>query len=103
MSERKLNRLKYYDYSIQGYYFVTICTNHRIERFGHIRHGKMFLNKYGRIVYEEWLSLGERYPYVQIEEFIVMPNHLHSILVIDCFLEQMTSHGRPKAETRSPR
>ncbi len=97
MSERKLNRLKDYDYSIQGYYSVTICTNHRIERFGHIKHGKMSLNKYGRIVHEQWLLLGKRYPYVQIDTFVVMPNHLHGILIIDCFLEQMNKNSAEKS------
>lgn len=80
--DRKLNRLKDYDYSREGYYFVTICVKDRIEMLGGVKDGVMVLNGYGRIVEKQWVWLPQRYPYVELDEFIVMPNHFHGILSI---------------------
>ena len=80
--ERKRNRLKNYDYSQDGFYFVTICTKDRKEFFGKIKDNKMMLNKYGMVVENRWLWLEKRYNYVHLDEFIVMPNHLLGILII---------------------
>jgi len=81
--ERKPNRLSGYDYSSDGYYFVTICTKDRKEYFGKIEKGSMILNRFGEIVKERWLWLAGQYPYVQLDENVVMPNHFHGILMID--------------------
>ncbi len=81
--ERKRNRLKGYDYSTDGYYFVTICTKDRKEFFGEVKKGSMILNRFGKIVKERWLWLAGQYPYVQLDENVVMPNHFHGILIID--------------------
>jgi len=83
MKNRKPNRLKNYDYSRSGYYFVTICTYRRECYFGKILEGKMVLNKYGGIINEQWLWLDEQYQYVKLDEYCIMPNHLHGILIID--------------------
>lgn len=82
-SERKRNRLKNYDYSQNGSYFITICVKNRIEYFGEIKNCKMILNAYGEIVKQRWLWLGNQYDYVKLDEYIVMPNHIHGIVVID--------------------
>ncbi|MFH1782754.1 MAG: transposase [Candidatus Omnitrophota bacterium] len=82
MEYRKHNRLPEYDYSQDGYYFVTICTHNRKEYLGRIENGNMILNEYGRIVEKQWIWLSEQYNYIQLDKFIVMPNHLHGILVI---------------------
>ena len=82
MERRKHNRLQRYDYSQDGYYFVTICTYHRIEWFGKIENDQMILNEFGKIVKKQWLWLQEQYNYVKLDEFEIMPNHLHGIIAI---------------------
>ncbi len=83
LRERRLNRLKNYDYSKNGYYFVTICIKNREHFFGEIQNGKMILNKYGEIVGNQWLWLPWQYPYLELDKFIIMPNHMHGIVIID--------------------
>ena len=82
-SERKRNRLAGYDYAQDGYYFVTICTQEHECYFGDVQDGQMWLNSIGKIVQEQWEWLGRRYSYIVLDEFVVMPNHLHGILAID--------------------
>jgi REP element-mobilizing transposase RayT len=79
---RRSIRLKEYDYSQGGLYFVTICCQDRICRFGKIENGEMILNELGEIVYNEWQNLTNKYSCVDLHEFIVMPNHFHAILQI---------------------
>ena len=79
---RKLNRLKDYDYTQVGYYFVTICTKDRKRWLGEIKEGVMILNEYGEIVRRQWMWLAEQYQYVKLDEFVIMPNHFHGILSI---------------------
>ena len=79
---RRSIRLKGYDYTQAGFYFITICCEDRIFRFGNIDHGKMILNEFGRIAYNEWVKLPERYPNIDLDVFQIMPNHLHGIIVI---------------------
>ncbi|HQL64193.1 MAG TPA: transposase [bacterium] len=84
---RRSIRLEEYDYSQPGAYFVTIVTQERECLFGEIMDGDMRLNQYGDIVREEWLQTGHIRPSVLIDAFVVMPNHIHGILVItdtDC-------------------
>ena len=83
LHHRKPNRLKGYDYSQQGYYFVTICTHNRIEYFGGIKNDSMVINKYGLIVRQQWKWLENHFKYVHLDEFIIMPNHMHGILEIN--------------------
>ena len=80
--ERRPTRLKGYDYSQAGRYFVTVCTKDRIHWFGDIRNGKMILNESGRIAAEQWKWLGNQYDTVTIDEYCIMPNHLHGIIGI---------------------
>jgi len=79
---RKLNRLKNFDYSSLGYYFVTICTKNRQEYFGNIIDDKMVLSKYGNIVQKYIFELPKRYKNIELDEFIIMPNHIHLIIII---------------------
>jgi REP element-mobilizing transposase RayT len=83
MQYRKRNRLKYYDYSQAGWYYVTICPKDHKSYFGNIENGKMILNKYGKIVDEKWNWLHQQYEYCHIDEYIIMPDHFHGILIID--------------------
>jgi putative transposase len=79
---RKSIRLRDYDYSQAGWYFITICTHQRQLLFGEIVDGRMVLNAAGMIVEKVWNDLPDQYPYIQIKEFVVMPNHFHGIVQI---------------------
>ena len=83
MKERKLNRLKDYNYSQDGYYFVTICTKDRKEFFGRVKEEKMNLNNYGEIVNQCWYELPKHYLNCSLDSFVIMPNHFHGIIVIN--------------------
>ncbi len=75
-------RLKGYDYSQAGAYFVTIVAWQREMLFGEIVDGEMVLNDFGKIVSEKWQWLETQYEYVELGAWVIMPNHLHGILVI---------------------
>jgi len=80
--ERKRNRLENYDYSQAGYYFVTICTKDREEFFGSVRQGSMNLSRYGEITNQCWYDLPKHYFNCSLDLFVIMPNHVHGIIVI---------------------
>jgi len=77
---RRSIRLKGYDYSRAGLYFITICCQDKICRFGHIENGAMILNEYGEIAYNEWVKLIDRFPNFELNIFQIMPNHMHAII-----------------------
>lgn len=79
---RRSIRLKGYDYSSEGAYFVTICAKNRECVFGDVLDGRIRLNALGRIARQEWIQTACVRPYVLIDEYAVMPNHLHGILWI---------------------
>jgi REP element-mobilizing transposase RayT len=83
MRERKSTRLRNYDYSKSGYYFITICTKNGEEWFGRIEDGKMIVNPYGEVARSFWIQIRDHFKEVGIDEFLVMPNHLHGILIIE--------------------
>ena len=80
---RRSIRLRGYDYARPGAYFVTLCAKNRECLFGKIVEGKMQLNEMGRIVASCWEWLAEQYGYVELDEWVVMPNHLHGIIVVN--------------------
>jgi len=82
LHNRKSIRLKGFDYSQEGLYFITLCTQYRKNLFGKIEHGEMILNEAGKIIREEWQALPQRFANIELHEYIVMPNHFHSILEI---------------------
>jgi len=82
MSARKNPRLPGYDYSQAGAYFVTICTKNRKWFLGEIRKGVMRPSKAGKMVLSVWQKLPDRFPNMSIDEHIVMPNHLHGVVII---------------------
>ncbi len=79
---RRSIRLKGYDYSQSGGYFITICQQNRECLFGNIVEGEMSLNLWGNIVMECWYNLPSHYSNIELDEFIIMPNHLHGIMFI---------------------
>ena len=85
-TQRKLLRLKKFDYSTPGYYFVTICTKRRIPFFGEIINRNIILNEIGNIVKQQWLWLEKNFKYVKLDEWIIMPNHLHGIVIINNYV-----------------
>lgn len=79
---RRSIRLKGYDYSQPGAYFVTLVAHQREALFGKMVDGVVNLNGLGSLAMNEWCRLGERFENVIVDEFIVMPNHLHGVLFI---------------------
>jgi len=77
---RRSIRLKGYDYSQAGIYFVTICVQNRECLFGKITNGEMILNDAGKIVHDEWIKSAEIRSNIILHEFTIMPNHFHGII-----------------------
>ena len=80
LPQRKSAHLRDYDYSNPGYYFVTICTHGRSCLFGEVINDVMQLNRVGSCVTGEWLRLPDGRATVALQEFVVIPNHLHGII-----------------------
>lgn len=79
---RKSIRLKNYDYSKEGLYFITICTQNREYLFGEIVNGKMILNNAGLMIEKIYKELPVYFENIKIEEYVIMPNHFHCIIEI---------------------
>ncbi len=79
---RRSCRLKGYDYSKKGLYFITNCCKNFDCLFGEVANGVMILNEAGEMISRSWLALTERYGNIKLHEFIVMPNHFHGIIEI---------------------
>lgn len=80
--QRKSPRLKGYDYSQAGAYFVTICTHKMVHRFGRVIRKGMVLNQVGWIALECWQAIPQHSDGVELDAMVVMPNHIHGILVL---------------------
>jgi REP element-mobilizing transposase RayT len=89
---RKRLRLWNYDYSLPGAYFITICTWHRRMPFGSIVKGRMELSEYGAIARQVWSDLPRHFARLEPDAFVVMPNHVHIVLV----LKPVVAAGRAK-------
>jgi putative transposase len=81
--QRRSIRLKDYDYSQEGMYFITVCAQNHECLFGLIEDGVMKLNKLGKIVQDEWLKTSEIRSHIELDVFVVMPNHFHGIVLIN--------------------
>jgi putative transposase len=79
---RRSIRLKDYDYSQAGAYYVTINIQNRIYMFGDIVNHEMFLNEAGKMIDEQWIALPQRYSNLEMDVYQIMPNHFHGITVI---------------------
>jgi putative transposase len=82
---RRSIRLPGYDYSIAGAYFITICTHRREHLFGEILAGEMQENKFAHIVRSHWFQLPRHYANLTADEFVIMPDHIHGILILQEF------------------
>jgi putative transposase len=76
-------RLKNWDYGSNAPYFVTICTENKICYFGNINDGEMHLSDLGQLANKYWLEIENKFPFAILEDFVVMPNHIHGIINID--------------------
>lgn len=82
IKNRKLNRLKGYDYTQYGWYFITICAKNREHFFGEIINHEMRLSTIGKITKKCWQEIPMHFPDAQLDEWTIMPNHIHGIIVI---------------------
>ncbi len=89
---RRSIRLKGYDYSADGAYFITICVRDRECLLGEINDGQMILNQYGSIVRDVWGNLPDRVLDIDLDEYIIMPNHFHAIILINKSPESIEIH-----------
>ncbi|MDP2363027.1 MAG: transposase [Ignavibacteria bacterium] len=80
---RKSTRLKEYDYSNNGYYFITICVQGMKCVLSSVENNKTKLNKYGLIVENNLHNLQKRFPCIELDYYVVMPNHIHIILILE--------------------
>lgn len=80
--KRKSIRLPEYDYAQEGAYFITICTHERECLFGEIENGKMILSSVGTIADVMWYEIKNHRSNVELGDFVVMPNHIHGIIII---------------------
>jgi REP-associated tyrosine transposase len=80
-------RLKNWDYSIPWWYYVTICTKGMKHWFGKIDNGKMILNSIGKIIDEEWKRTEKVRSNVELDYYVIMPNHFHGIIIINNTVE----------------
>lgn len=82
LPKRKPTRLKEYDYSTPEAYFITICANQKAHLFGEVSNEQMQLNDVGEVVNQEILKIESHYRNIQIDKYVVMPNHIHMIITI---------------------
>ena len=99
---RRSIRLKGYDYSGAGAYFVTICAQNRECLFGDIVDKEIYLNDAGIMVRNIWHKIPEHFPHADIDEFIVMPNHVHGIIVIYPNGRGMACHAPTQRQFAKP-
>ena len=102
MKNRKLTRLKYWDYGSDGYYFITICTKNKRHYFGEIIDGKMILSHIGVIANLLWYEIKNHTDNIELGEFIVMPNHIHGVLILNNNANTVEArHASPLQQTIS--
>ena len=92
-------RLPDYDYSGIGYYFVIICTKDKIPFFGNIKDEKVILSEIGKFAEKYWMEIPLHFQNVKIDEYIIMPNHIHGIVVfedVDDLSNVKTQHAASK-------
>ena len=76
-------RLQTWDYGANGSYFITICTHDRAHAFGEVTDGCVNLTLLGQAAWDCWYAIPEHFPFVLLDEFVAMPNHVHGIMIID--------------------
>ena len=108
--KRRSIRIPEYDYTQQGAYFITICTHLKKHIFGEITSGNMKLSPMGEIAHYQWHQLPQRFNNIELDAFVIMPNHIHGILIINKPQYPITrrgeagenKHGSPAKNPKSP-
>jgi REP-associated tyrosine transposase len=95
LKKRKSTRLPDYDYTLPGAYFITICTNAGECIFGEVIEEKLRLNQYGEIVNDEWIKTAQIRSFIELDSYIIMPDHFHGIVIIK---DTGTARRAPTAE-----
>jgi hypothetical protein len=101
---RRSIRLRGFDYSQPGVYFITLCTNKRAPLFGDVVNGAMVLNAAGKIAHEQWQYIAAMRDGISLGEFIIMPNHMHGIITVGahCMRPMGDMHDGPGRVQRAP-
>ncbi len=101
---RQSVRWRGFDYTSEGAYFVTICVQNRQSIFGEIQNGIMILNDVGAMIQDTWFQMPDRYSGIALDAFVVMPNHIHGIVVLNPPEVGVTPRGCPVAagQARGP-
>lgn len=94
-------RLQNWDYSSEGFYFITICTYKRMPYFGEIINGKMKLSEIGVVVQKYWHEIPMHYKNILLDEFTIMPNHIHGVLIVNFKMPVETCHGMSLPSTNA--
>ncbi len=110
LNSRKLNRLKNYDYSSNGLYFVTICTKNHVQYLSEIIDGNddivgnaalgvpiVKFTEYGEIVNKNIIKINEIYRYISVLNYVIMPDHIHLILFVSDYEDDTVTGGTPRA------
>lgn len=103
LPSRHSQRKPGHDYSQPGVYFITICTQNMTHLFGEVVDDKMVLNEAGKMINQIWRDLQVRYPTIELDEFIIMPNHLHGIIMTNLVVRAGHRARTPKTETNPPK
>lgn len=98
---RRSIRLRDYDYTNAGAYFVTVCTHGRQYLLGEITDGVMSLSRAGRIVQTCWYSLPKRFTHVSLDAFVIMPNHIHGVVLLQEQGEPLATGNRQSADEQT--
>jgi len=99
---RRSVRLPDFDYSSPGAYFVTICTKDWENLFGEINDGEMILSRFGETARKCWQEILAHYPFIELDEYVIMPNHIHGILFIRDKINVGANNHSPIPIIRSP-
>ena len=95
-------RLQGFDYTQEGAYFVTVCIQDRACLFGDISDGKMILNEAGLMAERHWHDIPTHFPHIELDEFVVMPNHVHGILSITAAVGAKKFSPLPSQQMHGP-
>ncbi|MFH1620529.1 MAG: transposase [Patescibacteria group bacterium] len=98
LKHRQSRRLPKFDYTTPGAYFVTICTHEKESLFGEIVNNEVVLNEIGKIIVDEWKKTAVIRPYINLDEFVVMPDHFHAVIWITNFYRRGTARRAPTIE-----
>ncbi|MDK2910053.1 MAG: REP-associated tyrosine transposase [Bacteroidales bacterium] len=95
-------RLRGWDYRRDGYYFITICTKNRQHFFGEIANGVMVLNETGQVVQKYWYEIPLHFPHVQLDAFVVMPDHIHGIMILQSTFDNRCNNKSTNGDDAEP-